>query len=438
MLIEQLEDDDEGITPVTNFPILDYSNYSNKGVNGKLVKKTTTVEQWKSEKNQEKVSPDIILYVVAPHMQFLRGDRKYLRALLESLKNRHSNNKVIFALNIHSQEGQQIPTPQNIEDARTKIAEIYEKYYPSETLLIAEIDSLKGTGFSQVAKFMCEILPDNKIGKMEEVLRSELKESAKKERSRRYRQALIYIASRLATYKVNTPIGKGIIEEAYAAVCDYGIRIFKEEEIYLTASRELDEMVDNFAAQTKISREEAIKIMVSDVEVLEQYIEEENGINQSKLATIGGASTGAVLATMFLGPLLGPVSTIAGTVAGAKLGEIIERRFVSPEKEREDVIKKVPQVVEKEQEVGTRYLQGGYPVVENLLAIGLGIESVDPSQDLRNCFEDLVKAAQERVRTYISRYQDQINRLAESSDTPEKAKQAEIEIIKILEQTVIN
>lgn len=469
LLIKQLEDDDEDITPVTNFSILNYSNYSN---NGKPEEKTITVEEWQSENSQKEVSPDIILYVVAPHMQFIRGDRKYLKALLKSLKNRHCNNKVIFALNIHSQEGQPIPTPQNIKDAKEKIAEIYQQYYPGKTPLIAEIDSLKGTGFSQVAKFMCQILPSNKIGNMEEVLQGELKESAKKERSRRYRQALIYIASRLATYQVDTPIGKGIIEEAYAAVCDYGIRIFKEEDIYVEASRELYEMIDSVAAQTKMSREVVIKVMISDVEEREvteneimgytpeyedvevsepytEYEEKKSGENTATGATMGGTA-GALLGTM----VLGPMGTLLGSALGAGLGgaigaspkieavvrkrKRIEKRLVGVKEEREDVTKKIQKVVQKEQEVGTKYLQGGYPVVENLLAIGLGIESADLSQDLRNCFEELVKAGQERVRTYISRYQDQINQLAESSTTPEKAKQAEIEIIKILQQTVMN
>ena len=469
LLIEQLEDDDEDIIPVTEFSIFDFSNHSNKGA----VEREITVEEWESNKNQKDFSPDIILYVIAPHMQFLRPDRSYLRALLKSLKEHRSNNKVIFALNIHSKEGQPIPTPQNIEDVRTKVAEIYQKYYPGDTPLIAEIDSLKGTGFSRVADFMCRILPQNKIGNMKEVLRDELKESAKRERSRRYRQTLIYIASRLATYRVDVQIGKGVVEEAYAAVCDYGIRIFKEEDTSLEASRELYKIIDSFAAQAKISREEAIKITISDVEerevteneivgytpeyedveVPEQYIdyeEEKSGEKTATGATMAGTA-GALLGTM----LLGPIGTILGSALGAGLGGAagasagekkavvkdrtrIERRLVGVKEEREDVTKKIPYVVQRQKEVGTKYLQGGYPVVENLLAIGLGIESADLSQDLRNCFEDIVKAGQDQVRTMLSRYQDEINKLAESSDTPEKAKQAEKEIIKILEQTVMN
>ena len=482
LLIEQLQYEDEGISPVTELIILDFSKYS---LNKKPSEKLIEVNEWQSERYQAEVSPDIILYVIAPHMQFLRGDRSYLRALFKSLKERNSSSKVIFALNIHhSQEGTPKPTPQNIQDARQKITEIYERFYPGEPLLIAEIDCLKGTGFSEIAKFICSVLPLNKIGNMEKVLRGELKEAARKERSRRYRQILIYIASRLATYPVDMKIGKGIfedgkgiLEEAYAAVCDYGIRTFIEEDAYLESSRNLYEMIDAFASKTKISREEAIKILVSEVEerevtqseivgyapkyedvpVSEQYIDYEEEIRDANSlgSMAGGAAIGAA-AGLALGSLLGPFAPL-GMLAGGALGagavpkkrttemtpivkEItrLERRLVDFEEQRKDVTKKVPHVVQKEKEVGVKYLQGGYPVIESLFAIGLSLESMDPTEDWLTDFENAVKKKQGEVRTMLSRYEGQINQLAERSTTQEEARQAEEEIIKILEQAVMN
>ncbi|MDZ8082491.1 MAG: GTPase [Nostoc sp. DcaGUA01] len=487
LLIEQLQDPD--ITLINKFKLLDFSQYLNEGVK----EETITVEQWQSDANQKYVSPDIILYVVAPHMLFIRGDKLYLRALLKSLKERSSSNKVIFALNIHRKDGTQIPTRENIEDARKNITEIYQKFYPGEIPLIVEIDSLKGIGISQVTDFMCRILPPNKIGNMQQVLRGELKEFAKKERSRRYRQALIYIASRLATYTVDIKIGRGVVEEAYAAVCDYGIRIFREEEACFEITRDLYEMVGNFAAEAKISREEAVKIIVSDVEekevtenVIKGYTPEYENVEvtypvevPSEVETGGnvagriggafiggltglGAFTGGVVAvlaagaTITTGGLAAPLaaSVIGGMVTGGAIGgrkrkkdatsepmkfvTKMEQRLVGMKEQREEVTKKVPYIVQKEQEVGKKYLQGGYPVVENLLAIGLGIENAQPSQDLQADFEDIVQAGKDQVQAMLSRYKQEINQLAESSSTPEKAQQAEEQIIKILKQAVMN
>ena len=101
---------------------------------------------------------------------------------------------------------------------------------------------------------------------MQQVLKNELKEFAKNERSYRYRQTLIYIASRLATERVDTPLGKGILNEAYAAVCDYGISIFFEEDARAEMEKELYQLVDEVATQTKTSRTKAIETMVDVVE----------------------------------------------------------------------------------------------------------------------------------------------------------------------------
>lgn len=488
LLIEQLKDPDEDIKVISEFKILDFSQYLNEGVK----EETITVKQWQSDENQKYVSPDIILYVVAPHTQFVRDDGRYLKALLKSLKKR-SSNKVIFALNIHHKNGTQIPTPENIEDARRIITEIYQNFYPRETPSIVKIDSLKGTGINQVTDLMCRILPPNKIGNMQQVLRGELKEFAKKERSRRYRQALIYIASRLATYTVDIKIGRGVVEEAYAAVCDYGIRIFREEEACFEITRDLYEMVGNFAAEAKISREEAVKIIVSDVEekevtenVIKGYTPEYENVEvtypvevPSEVETGGnvagriggafiggltglGAFTGGVVAvlaagaTITTGGLAAPLaaSVIGGMVTGGAIGgrkrkkdatsepmkfvTKMEQRLVGMKEQREEVTKKVPYIVQKEQEVGKKYLQGGYPVVENLLAIGLGIENAQPSQDLQADFEDIVQAGKDQVQAMLSHYKKEINQLAESSSTPEKAQQAEEQIIKILKQAVMN
>jgi hypothetical protein len=496
LVIEQITDEDEEISPVSQLKILDFSEYETKGVQEEVV----GVDNWQSSNNQKFVAADVILYVVAPHMLFIGDDKRYLRALLKSQTQRKQNEKIIFALNIHrTKEGQLKPTPQNLADARKIITEIYQKFYPNKIPHIVEIDSLKGTGISQITEFICQILPSEKIGNMQQVLKDELKEVAKKERSSRYREALIYIASRLATERVDTPLGKGILNEAYAAVCDYGISIFLEEDARAEMEKELYQLVDKVAAQTKTSRAKAIETMVDVVEYKqekEQIIggwdqEYENvevevpeidyqektqsrietvdagrsagriaggaavgglaGAGATVLGLAGAAAAGVATGGLALLPILGTMmagGALAGGAMGAKKGtktitvneEVIEpvvkkvtkieRRLAGMKARKEEVTKNVPYTVQKLKKVGEEFIQGGYPVVENLLAIGLGIESANSSTDGQNNFnfEDAVKLGQEKVQATLSRYRNQINQLAESNN-PDVA---EAQIIKIL------
>ncbi|NEQ74569.1 MAG: hypothetical protein F6K23_16915 [Okeania sp. SIO2C9] len=501
LVIEQITDEDEEISPVSQFKVLDFSEYETKGIKEEVV----GVDNWQSSNNQKFVSADIILYVVAPHMLFTRDDKRYLRALLKSQTQHHRNQNIIFALNIHrTPDGQLKPTPQNLADARKIITEIYQKFYPNTIPPIVEIDSLTGTGISQITEFICQILPSEKIGNMQQVLKDELKEFAKKERSYRYRQTLIYIASRLATERVDTPFGKGILNEAYAAVCDYGISVFLEEDARAEMEKELYQLVDELASQTKTSRAKAIETMVDvvkykkeseeiiagwdkvyeDVEVPDVEIDYREktqsrvetvdagrspgriaggaavgglaGAGATALGLAGAAAAGIATGGLALLPILGTMMA-GGALAGGAMGgkkqkkqitvnedviepvvkkvTKIEKRLDDMKPRKEKIFKDVPYTVQKLKKVGEKFIQGGYPVVENLLAIGLGIESANSSADLQNNFnfEDAVKLGQQQIQATLSRYRDKINQLAESND-PDVA---EAQIIKILEGSLI-
>lgn len=499
LLVEQLNDEEEEIYPVDQLKILDFSEYDTKGIQVEDI----PLEKWQSVENQKFVGADVILYVVAPHMLFVRDDQRYLRALLKSQKQRNHKQKIIFALNIHRTEnGQLKPTPQNLEGCRKIITEIYQKFYPNAIPPIVEIDSLKGTGISRITELICEILPSEKIGNMQQVLKEELKEFAKKERSYRYRQALIYIASRLATERVDTPLGKGILNEAYAAVCDYGISIFLEEDIRAEVEKELYELVDDFATKTKTSRARAVETMVEGVEYKKEKGEEIVGWDHeyedvevpdveidyrektySRVETVdagrsagriaGGTAVGAFAGlgglaaglmglaaagvTIATGGLAAPlaVAVVGGAVTGGAMGARkqtkqitvnedvmepvvkkvtkMEKRLTGMKARKKEVIKDVPYTVQKMKKVGEKFIQGGYPVVENLLAIGLGIESSNSSTDLQGDFEKIVELGQKQVKVALNRYEDQINQLSESKD-PELA---ESQIIKILENALL-
>jgi len=478
LLIRQVDDDD--LRPIDKFEVWECSEYPKT----KQVKKDTfPVEHWQSSQNQDYVAPDIILYVVAPHALFLRDDKRYLRALLRSLKDRGIPNKVVFALNIfHQKDGHKITTQENIENARSEITKVYQEFYSNESPLIVEIDCFKGTGIGKITELMCEILPDNKIGNMGQALRDELKEVAKKERSRRYRKALINIASRLATFVVDQKLGdQDLLNEAYMAVADYGIRVFREEDARLEAENELNGMVSRYAEQAKISRQEAIKKFVPDIEettVMESivsgfkpifkdvtteeevpdYYQETERVKRSAIARGGlGVVEGLVqVVTSPISAIQGIFSAFGGMKEEDILGNQIHQQFDRDAYRNENVIKsttrtvkrvqqtladietikqdvprKIQKIVQKEQVVGQKSLQGGYPVVETILAIGLGIEN--PKSSNVNDLETIVNNGKSQVQALLGRYQDQINQLAVNS----QPKQAEANILRILESVLL-
>lgn len=497
---------------VTEFKVLDWADYlRNKKVPREEDADIYKVQRWLSSENQKFVAPDIILYVVAPHKGWGRDDRYYLEDLLK--KQQGHSNKVIFALNLHrykdeNQPGNQtlIPTPQNIQDARKFITQSYQTFYPNATPPIVEIDALDGTGIEKITELMCNILPTNKIGNMQEVLRDDLKKFVEQERSNRYRKALIHIAARLATRKVDEKQGdQELLNEAYMAVADYGIRVFREETAVLEAQKQLDQSINQLAKDAKISREEAETFLVDRIIMKDQEVDKSDWIpdiqdvevkqnvvdyvesKESKQELVegdrslgriaGGATVGGLAGAgaAFLGvasavatgmvtvatggaallPILGAAMAGAAVTGGAmgsqkpkkqitvtedvikpvvKTITITERRLVGMKEIKKKVVEKVPDVIQEEQATGKiNYLQGGYPVVENLLAIGLGIENADPQLDLQANFKAIVEAGRQQVRATLLENQAQINSLVVSNDP----KYAEQEIAKILETILL-
>ncbi|MDJ1173232.1 GTPase [Roseofilum capinflatum] len=505
LLVEQLDDEDDEMYPVDEFKVLDFSEYETQGVQEEVI----TVEQWQSSGNQQFVAADIILYVVAPHMLFTRDDQKYLKQLLKSQKQRSQNPIVIFALNIHrTKEGQIKPTSENLEDARKLITQIYQKFYPNISPPIVEIDSRTGAGINQITEIICQILPSEKIGNMQQALKKELKEYAKKERSYRYREALLHIASRLATVVVDQKLGdQGLINEAYMAVTDYAIRVFREEQAVLEAQQEFDDAINQFAESAKVSRQEAETILVEhqwvqmrdqevektdyvpdiqDVDVQQQIVDYVDSQESRKELVDGGRSPGRIAggaavgglaglggfvlgltgvlatgATVATGGLAAPLAAavLGGAVTGGVRGTkkrkkevtvtedvikpvvktitVTEKRLVGMKEVKKTVTEKVPEVMREQREQATgniKYLQGGYPVVENLLAIGLGIEKADSSVDLKADFASVVNKGRQEVQGILQPYLEQINDFAVNSDR----KYAEEKIMGILQAVFLN
>ncbi|VEP15849.1 conserved hypothetical protein [Hyella patelloides LEGE 07179] len=209
--------------------IKDFSGCVSPGIKPK--EKKIQVKQWRSDMG-EHMQPDIILYVMAPHMKFLDPDRQYLGELLETWKCLKESGKcmVIPILNVfRKDDGTVLPTDQEMDYARRGISEVYKAVFNTDSFPPAiEINSKTGEGIPKITELICQIIPRQKIGSLGQVLRDDLKQYAEKERVKRYYQTLCLISARLARYEVNRKIeGQNIFQAAASAICAYGVMTFK-------------------------------------------------------------------------------------------------------------------------------------------------------------------------------------------------------------------
>jgi predicted GTPase len=252
LLLPQLEEEFSEppvipMAPSDNLKILDFTKCASP--KDKPEEDFVTVEQWQSPEMQEDVEPDIIIYVLAQNMQFLKPERDYLGQLLKTWKARKKRCIVITALNIFQQDGKILPTPEQMEYARTEIPKVYRAVHKNEWIPpIVEINSKTGEGINEVTEIICQVLPANKIGNMQQVLRDELKQYAEQERINRYYRTLSLIAGRLAGFKVDKKLeGQSLLQAAASAITAYGVMTFKNAD----AVAEIKEQVDSISEQVE-------------------------------------------------------------------------------------------------------------------------------------------------------------------------------------------
>jgi molecular chaperone DnaK len=366
-----------------------------------------TVGQWQSPEQQKDVEPDIIIFVHAPHHCFLRPDRQYLWELLQTWKERRKPCIVIPALNIFEREGHILPTPQNMEDARNGITKIYQKVYKNEWFPpIVEINSLKGEGIDQLTDLICQILPQEKIGNMQQFLKNELKQHAKKEQVNRYYRTLSLIAGRLARTDKKLE-GQNLFQVAALAISHYGAMTFKGLDAIDDIKAQMDAIVEEVEPVEK-SRQEDIT-------------ETENIINEKEITQIV-PKIEQVTVTDTTYYSVGSDDKIIWEEKTAR----VEDRIVGYETKVIDTIQVV--VDQTDKVVGTKYLKGGYPLIEFLIGLGLAVQHFCHADS-----PDLSISMQQGnllVEQKLSKLKSKIEQLIEKPS-------GEPELIKLLEKALV-
>ncbi|MDJ0901487.1 MAG: GTPase domain-containing protein [Xenococcus sp. MO_188.B8] len=369
LLLSQIEDIEFDIPRIKEFQILDYSNYCQTK---KVKKNCITVQEWQSPTNQQHVAPDLILYLVAPQMQFLRLDKKYLRELLKSQQTKNRNSKVIFVLNTFYREGQALYTEQNFEDVRKQITEIYQNYYSSNPAIF-EVNCLTGSGFKEIIQYINKILPKEKLGGIEQLLSNDLRELAEKERDRLYQHNLIQFVSRVVRHSVGLKLGnKDLLWEAASAIKKFGFATYKSKAIVTN----FDSVINGRVNKIKKLRTNQIKVekVKSKTKKFNNYTIKKECVMKKK---------------------------------DIWLGKFIWKDIVT--KKRSFKCEVV--TGKKNKIVYTEFLKAGYPTILFLLGLGLGVKNF-----FSHCeeWEIILQKSEEIVEKKLAPFKTQIKQLVES------------------------
>jgi hypothetical protein len=435
--LPQIEDRRTKMFKIQEFILSDYTKYA---ATKKTDEKTVTVESWQSSINQNHYYPDVILYIIAPHDGFGRDDERYMWDLLELQKERLGYNNVIFALNLHSINGQPKYTSENIKDVRMIITDVYQQIYTDshDVPPIVEINSLTGSGVNKITEQICKLLPVDKLGKMEQVLGVKLKQIARSVQSRRFQQALICVASRLATRKVSEPMffDDDMILEAYTAIYTFAAKVFRGQD---TSTTNVHGGISELASETKKSREDNLPISkpilgMRDIKGIKQ--EPVYGkIEESKPVPITETYIDRQKRRNFISQFV--LGDIERVLQRTKIKDVTTKSFgITGMKDTEVVLGSYETVVgTKEEKILIGYHKGGYPIIEGILSIGLGM--ADAASKKINTADDalIFKHGKEIVQSNLTSLKSKIEEIVENQNlTP---KQAEAELIQLLESVLI-
>ena len=488
LLMPQIDDEfaDPPVMPLEatdTLKVWDFSNCVNP--KDRPEEELVKVEDWQHPENQKNVEPDVIIYVLAPDKQFLGADKKYLGQLLKTWKQRKRRCIVITALNIFERKGKAIATPQQMEYARTEIPKVYRAVFKTEPIPpIIEINSLTGRGIGQLTDIVCQVIPQEKIGRMQQALRDELNQYAEKERTKRYYRTLSLIAGRLSRYTVDKKLeGQNLFQASASAISAYGVMTFKNAD----ALGEIRDQMNVFTEQVELVKrtqqkaitekenvmgtkditrvkpvetEEEIELVNWRPEMRSKIIKDEVWVPVSKTVEREEDVYVQVEKTREVSRKLFGRDKILGISLGKK-----EEKYYAPEKKtvtRKDVVmtteqkfieraeaytewvKDVQKKVEKriigyEEEivdtveivvaqvdkvVGTEYLSGGYPAIKLLLGLGLGIQNYCTNQTS-------IQQGELMAERKLAPLKSKINQLVNKSDGEE-------ELIEILERALVN
>jgi ribosomal protein S17E len=405
-----------------------------------------TAPQWEAQLAGD-FAPDVVVYVVASHMQFIRPDREFLTEML-----RRYGARVLIALN----DWTDVTTDIHRDDAASEIEKVYLKVFPDGLVRprFTRVNALTGSGMSELTGQICRTVSPGKLGAMQQVLDKDLKKFAGLERSRRYHAIVNRIAARLALHTVDQKAGdQDLISVAAEGVCRYGVLTFEAGEQAAALREEMSGYLDDRVRAIQKERQEEIKVKEAqtstrDITVQEPVIElvETESTERRQIAVQVQKATGVSLGRTIGAYVKAGWKHVDALGQGkAAHGQITrERQEATATSTTETVMQDVDVPVKKieqqvtgyttrvvdtvsevtgvtERVVGTKALPGGMPVIELLTAVGLGIERYCTATGGRASAETFIAQARDQVRLILDRERRQLETLLQQGSAAEPA-----------------
>lgn len=387
--------------------------------------------------------PDVVVFFVAPHFGVMRPDRHYLQDVL-----RTHPSKVVVALNLfRGPDGSLRYTPQNLEDAHKAVAAVIERVVEpgSPRPRVVEIDAKSGSGVDELIAAVCAVLPPDRIGTLEAVLRDELRPRARRERDHAFLRSLHGVATRLARAQVDQQaFGQDMLELAAVAVAEFAVATYAE-----AAESVLPGDLADRAGAVRAERTETLT--TTDVVTRKRDIVERRPIIVSKTRNVVEKRTRTVTrqdrveqgfgkAVAALGrAAYGHLETAARGGSQAEHDTVNRRlhRELNPTVSRDELEEyDVPHVITEqvvdgytdkvvdtvdavasltEREVGTKAHRGGADAVALLLGVGHGVRD-HILEAGPGAVETSIDAAAERVEAVLAPLAEQLERLLAAGD----------------------
>lgn len=156
--------------------------------------------EWSKFAEIENILPDIIIYVVGigKGQLFTTSDRIFICTLLESLKDKKKEDKLLFLFNDLGEAQEEM-----YQIFREEIESCYNMVFEKESFqspIIFSVNALSGEGFIDFIKYLCGILPSDTIGQIKELFHQDFKEEVNKHLLNKFHDNNIVIASKLSKF----------------------------------------------------------------------------------------------------------------------------------------------------------------------------------------------------------------------------------------------
>jgi hypothetical protein len=443
--LRQIED----VERKTGVTLRDYSDASvtRDGVVTGVEESRLTDVEW-TEQITGTCAPDVMIFVISPHMHFIRDDKAFLRDVL-----REYGAKVVVALNIWQRDGVRLPTPQNLHDARKGVEAVYAGLYPDGSLRprFVELDALTGSGIHELTIEICEVVPQEKLGRIESVLTGDLKEHAKNERSRRFRETVNRIAARLALHRVDQRAGEeNVVRVIAAGLVHLGVLTFQSPHLVVDLTDQfaasVDEQVRRIrAVRTKEHKSKEAQTVQHDIIVKEpifDYVETESVEKRTiEREIVEARSSGAWAAIKAMGGAAVDHTLAIGQGKRAHdraRSRMLDRMVTTDTRTEtetvdvpvrkieqqiagynERVVDTVTKVVGYTERVFTEALRGGLPAIGFLVALGRAVERYCSESGTHALIQQLMEQEQQDVELVLDRLRDEIKPLVDRGASAE-------------------